>query len=140
MQLISAIPLFAYLFVIYHVLALLGGAGGTLLDTPLFAGTLVSGAQFTMRVNELILLLGVLCLYIEIFKATRSGVASIFDHLFSMATFVLYLVTFLIYSKAGTATYLLLMLMSCLDVVAGFTVTISTARRDVGFGREEPHG
>lgn len=135
MSFISAVPLFAYLFVIYNVLALFGGQG--MLEGEILSATLMSGANFTMRVNELILVLGVFALYVEIFKSTRSSVTSIYDHLLSMVTFVAYLVTFLIYSRVGTSTYLLLLLMSCLDVVAGFTVTISTARRDLT--RDDAH-
>ncbi len=52
-----------------------------------------------------------------------------------MLLFVACLVEFIILPGFGTSVFLLLTLMCFIDVVAGFTVTISTARRD--FGVEE---
>jgi hypothetical protein len=34
------------------------------------------------------------------------------------------------FEQAGTATFLILTTMQLLDVMAGFTITVSTARRD----------
>jgi hypothetical protein len=49
-----------------------------------------------------------------------------------MGTFLAFLIIFLTVKDAGSSTFLILTLMSLLDVVGGFTVTISTARRDWG--------
>ncbi|MBF0165584.1 MAG: hypothetical protein HQM01_13970 [Magnetococcales bacterium] len=99
---------------------------------PLISVVLSSGAQLTFTVADILIMLGVVSLYVEIFKATRSGTESIVDHLLSMIVFVCFLIEFLIYKPAGTILFLTITLMSLLDVVAGFTVTISTARRDIG--------
>ncbi|MBF0417079.1 MAG: hypothetical protein HQL86_02380 [Magnetococcales bacterium] len=100
--------------------------------SPVYSLLLSSGAQLTFTIADFIIMLGVVSLYIEIFKATRSGTESIVDHLLSMIVFVCFLIEFLIYKPAGTTLFLTITLMSLLDVVAGFTVTISTARRDIG--------
>ena len=63
-------------------------------------------------------------------KATRTGGASVVDHAFSMMVFVVCLILFLIWDRAATSTFFLLMLMALTDVVAGFSVTINAARRD----------
>jgi hypothetical protein len=67
-------------------------------------------------------------------KATRTGGATIIDHAFSMMVFVACLILFLIWDRAATSTFFLLMLMAMTDVIAGFSVTINAARRndDVG--------
>lgn len=135
MQLLKNIPLFLYLLIIYNVLAFAGvTAGGVTLNTEAYQLSLPTGPTISFSVGDGFLILGVVALYIEIFKATRSSNASIFDHLFSMLTFVGFLVEFLMVAEAATASFFILMMMALLDVIAGFTVTISTARRDVEIG------
>lgn len=130
-------PLFTYMLIMYNLVVFSGEvfseeAGNTLsLETEAYAVTLLSGPIFSFNIGELLLMTGVAILYIEIFKATRSSNASIFDHLFSMLVFVAFLLEFLLVPKAATACFFILMLMTFLDVIAGFTVTISTARRDL---------
>ena len=132
MAIISAIPLFAYLLVIINAVLLIGSSAT--LGGSLFSIGLVSGATWTATVSDLFIVLGVFALYIEVFKATRTGTASVIDHSLSMLVFVAFLVEFLIYSGAGNSTFVILGLMSLLDVVAGFTITIVAARRDFAIG------
>ena len=75
---------------------------------------------------------GLILLFVEIFKATRTGTASIVDHLLSVGLFVVCLVELILFEAFGTATFLVLTMMTLIDVVAGFTVTITSARRDIG--------
>jgi hypothetical protein len=123
----AALPLLLIVVGFYHavVLAGVGSLGGVLFDT-----TLVSGATFAFTMGDLLIVLGLVLLYFEIFKATRTSSLSIVDHLLSMLLFVACLVEFMILPGFGTSVFLLLTLMCFIDVVAGFTVTISTARRD----------
>lgn len=133
MPLLTSIPLFTYILVIINGLLYAHKSHPEISTaTPLFAFGLTSGARLTFTVADILILTGVIVLYFEIFKATRSGTESIVDHLFSMLIFVIFLVEFLIYQPAGTPLFLTITVMSLLDVVAGFTVTISTSRRDVG--------
>ena len=48
-----------------------------------------------------------------------------------MLVFVGCLLLFLLVRKTGTSTFLLITLMSAIDVIAGFTVSIVAARRDL---------
>jgi len=123
----AALPLLLIVVGFYHavVLAGVGSLGGVLFDA-----TLVSGATFAFTMGDLLVVLGLVLLYFEIFKATRTSSLSIVDHLLSMLLFVACLVEFIILPGFGTSVFLLLTLMCFIDVVAGFTVTISTARRD----------
>ena len=136
MKFIASIPLFAYLLLIYDVVATAGkNTPGFGLDAPVLTHVIPSsGAMFSFNVAELLVMVGVGALYIEIYKATRTSTSSIIDHLFSLLVFVAFLVEFLLLPMAATPAFLILTLMSFLDVVAGFTVTISTARRDLSMG------
>jgi hypothetical protein len=80
------------------------------------------------------ILAAVALLFIEILKATRTGTASLADHVLSMLVFVIYLVEFLIVPGAAHSVFLILTVIAFIDVVAGFSITISGARRDIGWG------
>jgi hypothetical protein len=97
---------------------------------------LISGATWQLTGGELLVAAGLVLLYIEIFKSTRSSAASIIDHVLSLVLFVVCLVEFLVWPAAGTGTFFLIMTMTLIDTIAGFTVTISTARRDFGVNRD----
>lgn len=101
------------------------------LDQAVLAVQLPSGAIWQPSYGDLMLVLGLVALFIEIFKSTRTTDTSIIDHVLS--TFVLtgYLVMWLIDPWAGNSYFLLLTLMALIDVIAGFTVTIAAARRDI---------
>jgi hypothetical protein len=130
-----AIPLFILLLIAYNI-AMLTGDINTTLATQMYSIGLVSGAQWSFSVSDLYIILGVITLYIEVFKSTRTGVSSIIDHSLSMVVFVLFLIEFLVVKDCGTSTFFILGLMSLLDVIAGFTVSIVAARRDFSFGGE----
>ena len=50
--------------------------------------------------------------------------------------FIIFLIEFIVVKGAGTSTFFILALMSLFDVIAGFSVTITTARRDVTLDRD----
>ena len=130
-----AIPLFVVLLVAYNIAMLTGDIHATL-ATEMYTVGLVSGAQWSFTVSDLYIILGVIVLYIEVFKSTRTGVSSVIDHTLSMLVFVLFLVEFLVVKDCGTSTFFILGLMSLMDVIAGFTVSIVAARRDFSLGAE----
>lgn len=123
------VPTLLYLFVFYNVLAF---ALNPAMTDPLFQVTMNSGGAVTFSWGDLWVVLGIVCLFVELVKSTRSTNPSIFEHGLSMGLFVLFLLEFLLIGRAGTSTFLILTLMQLLDVVAGFTISISTARRDWG--------
>lgn len=134
MKFLLAIPWFAWLLVAAN-LAMLGGPP----DFPhinIIVQELVlpSGRILYITVADLLILGGVLCLWIEVFKATRTSVASIIDHSLSLVVFAIFLIEFVIVEQVGNTTFMILTLMAFTDVVTGFTVTISTAKRDFTTG------
>lgn len=124
-----SIPLLILAVGLYNVLALTAEAS---LGVPTLSLTLPSGTSLALSYGDLLVVLGLVLLFVEIFKATRTGTASIIDHLLSVGLFVFCLIELILFPAFGTTTFLFLTLMTLIDVVAGFTVTISTARRDIG--------
>jgi len=99
---------------------------------------MMSGGLLTITFSDLLLALGLLFLFLEIFKATRHGTRAIVDHLLSTLVFIAALIEFLLIANAASSTFLLLMLMCLVDVAAGFAVSIRTAQRDYTIAREAP--
>jgi hypothetical protein len=84
--------------------------------------------------GDLLVLLGVFTLYFELAKSTRTSETSIVDHLLSTFVLIGYLIALLTQAWAGNSVFMILTSMSFLDVIAGFTITISAARYDVSLG------
>lgn len=131
----KAIPLFIVLLIAYNLAMLFGDVNASL-ASEMYSLELASGAIWTFTVSDLYIILGVLILYIEIFKSTGTGVTSVIDHSLSMIVFIIFLIEFLMVPGCGTSTFFILTLMSLLDVIAGFTVSIVAARRDFSIGAE----
>ena len=129
----AAFPLLLIPFVLVNLLMFTVDGG---LSAQVFSATLPSGASFTLTAGDLSVLVGLVFLYFEILKSTRTGNSSILDHVLSLTLFVIALLEFLLAPAAGNTPFLLIALMMFIDVIAGFTVSISVARRDVGFTRE----
>ena len=127
------IPLFILTLIAYNI-AMITGDINVLLSKEVYTTSLVSGAEWSLTAQDLFVIFGVITLYLEIVKSTRTGIASVLDHTFSMLVFVAFLIEFLMVADCGTSTFFVLMLMSLLDVISGFTVSIVAARRDFAIG------
>jgi hypothetical protein len=92
---------------------------------------MMSGAEFTFTPGDLLLGLSVLILFVEVLKATRFTARTMIDHTLSMILFIVLLVEFLMIKQAATGTFFLLLIISFVDVIGGFSVTISSARRQL---------
>lgn len=125
---IAAVPLLVLVIGAYNFMALTGVG----VDWDLFRAILPSGALLPFQFGDLLIVAGVVLLYLEIWKSTRTDSGSILDHLLSMILFVVALVEFLLFERFGTSVFAILLCLTFLDVVAGFTVSISAARRDFG--------
>jgi len=132
---ILSLPLFLYLLIVANLL-MLGRAPGepSAINAILFGLPLPSGREVPITVSDALILIAIVFLYFETFKATRTSVISIIDHSVSLFVFVIFLVEFMVVPQVGNTTFLILTVASLLDVVMGFTVTISTARRDFAVG------
>ena len=95
---------------------------------------LPSGQNWIPTRGHFLIFVGVLILYVELFKSTQTGQTSIVDHTLSTFVFIAYFSAFLSQGWANNDVFLIIMAMSLLDVIAGFTITIATARRDFSLG------
>ncbi len=133
---ITNVPLMVVPLIVYNLvlLGLIGTNVQSPWDDPIFLLDMISGATWVMTLGDLMIVLGLILLFFEILKATRVGSNSIIDHLLSTFIFVAFLVEFLIVEGAATAVFFILMMMTLIDVLAGFSVSIRSATRDVSLG------
>ncbi|CDH43450.1 MAG: hypothetical protein IPL59_13215 [Candidatus Competibacteraceae bacterium] len=125
---IASIPLLVFVVAAYTALALVVPIW---LDSVLFVLPLLSGAVLPFRGGDLLLVMGLLLLCVEIYRATSSSSAAILNHVLSLVVFIIALIELLVTPKMASMTFFLIMLMTLIDVITGFTVTISSARRDL---------
>ncbi len=134
---LRSIPLMFVAFIMYNVVVMLGGgvAPDYGLRSEIFALPSVRGdARWSFNWGDLIILVTLLMLFVEIIKATYTSTASLLDHGLSMLVFIACLIEFLLVDKAFTSVFFIVMVAALIDVIAGYTIGIRVARRDIGFG------
>ncbi|WP_213289509.1 hypothetical protein [Bradyrhizobium sp. sGM-13] len=96
---------------------------------PLVKLTLMSGAEWTVTLSDVLLTLGILLLLAEVIKGARPGAKYLTDHLLSLIVFGAAAAEFLLWPKFGTSTYFLMTALSLVDFVSG--LALRTRRRAV---------
>ena len=135
-------PLLVIPFAVYNIIEFLipGPTPGAFWTNVIADIPLASGEKWAMTVGDLMIAISILILFVELLKATRLSTRSIVDHLLSTLLFIVMLVEFLLVKQAATGTFFLLLIISFVDVVGGFSVTIRSAQRDIAIeGDVAPH-
>jgi hypothetical protein len=130
-------PLLLIPFAIYNIVAFL--MPGVSWTGAFMTVRQVSGADWTMSPGDLLVTLGVLMLFGEVMKSTRIGIRTVVDHGLSLILFLGMLVEFLLVKQCATATFFLLLVISFIDVLGGFAVTLRSAQRDLTVEGTLPH-
>lgn len=125
---LTPIPLLIIPLAIYNILVFL--MPGTDWATILTTVSMMSGAQWTINMEEGFIVLSLFFLFFEILKSTRISSRSLIDHMLSMLLFVAAMAEFLLVRQAGNSTFAILLCVMLLDVVAGFSVSVRVAQRD----------
>lgn len=135
-----ALPLIAIPLVLYNVIVLLGGSASAVetLSTTIFSlpSFSAAGASIPVTWGDALIIITLFVLFFEIVKSTYSSTASLLDHGLSMLVFIVCLVEFLIVPKAATSVFLIITIATLIDVVAGYTIGIRVAKRDLMIGGE----
>ena len=138
---ILSIPWLILAIILYNMIAFTSswpapGIPGTtnVFNEPLVSFDLISGANWALTVGDLVTIITLVLLFVELIKATRTGGSSIVDHAFSMVLFMICGIEFLTVRQAATSEFFFILVVTLIDVVAGFSITIRGARRDFGMG------
>lgn len=130
---LTNVPLLIVPFIVYNIQIVFDG-GIPVWDKEVLQLPMLSGETWIMNMGDLMVTMGLFLLFFEIIKATRVGANSIIDHLLSTFVFIAFLVEFLLVKQAAHSVFFILMMIALVDVLAGFSVSIRSATRDVTLG------
>ena len=123
----SITPLFAFVLLGYLLLQWIGFFPAHLNYVPI-AIAMPSGGIMRPTYGDWLIVAGLLALAFETFKATRVSDLSIIERVISTVVLVIYIIMWLTEPWASNSYFMILTLMSFLNVVGGFTVTYASAK------------
>lgn len=132
---IRALPLLVFAFILYNLIVFLAG-GTEALGNPIFTMKLLSGGLWSFTWGDFVLLITLFLLFVELLKSTFTSTSTLVDHALSMVVFIAVLVEFLMIPQAATSTFFLILIACLIDVIAGYTIGIRVARRDLSIGAD----
>ena len=138
MRVFTVFPLLFLPVLIYNIIGWSGSAFTSAasvrerMDKDFLSVPMASGTTWDITPGHALIAFSLLMLFFELLKSTGTGRAAIINHAFSMVLFIICLVEFLMFPAFATSVFFLVMMMTLLDVMAGFIVTIISARRDFG--------
>jgi hypothetical protein len=129
----SAIPLTIIPLILFNAIGF--AMGGNPWGNQLFAIPMVSGAAWSVTLADLMVLLALVMLFLETLRSARPARGTtITNHIVSTVVLIVYLVEFIVVPVAANSLFFTLTIIALFDVVAGFTISIRTAQRDIAFG------
>ena len=120
-------PLLLIPFAIYNIIAFL--MPGLSWTGVLTTAHMVSGGDWSMSAGDMLITLAILLLFGEMMKSTRIGMRTVVDHALSLVLFLAFMVEFLLVKQAASSTFFLLLVISFVDVLGGFAVSLRSAQR-----------
>jgi hypothetical protein len=138
LKLLKLLPLLLLSLLAYNIVILFSPEGANphdLFSETLFTHKMLSsGGEWTFTLEHMFLVSALIFLFFELIKATSVGGAAIAEMVISTLVFIVYLIEFLLVAKASTSLFFLLMMISLIDVVAGYIIGVNVARRDLQIG------
>ena len=125
---LGSLPLLALVVIVYNMVVYLTGFT---MDSTILDVKLVSGTTWIISLGDVLLMVALVLLFLELVNSTKTGTSTIINHSLSMLVLLVGLVEFVVLPPFGTSVFFLIVVLSLLDVIAGFTVTITAARRDL---------
>ena len=125
---LGSLPLLALSVIIYNIVVYMTGFT---MDSTVVEILLVSDTRWAVSLGDILLTLGLLMLFLELVNSTKTGTSTIINHGLSMLVLLVALVEFIVLPPFGNSVFFLIVVLVLLDVIAGFTVTITAARRDL---------
>ncbi len=124
-------PLLLIPFAIYNIVAFVFRLQPDIWVAKAAEVQMTSGQLWVLTWEDILLAGSILLLCVEIVKSAQIGIRTIIEHVLSMLLFVGMLVEFLLVKSAGTSTFFLLLVISLVDVLAGFIISIQASQRQV---------
>ena len=130
---LTAIPLTVIPLILFNAIGFAIGGDPWLVGR--FSIPLMSGLAWNVTLSDLMILLALAMLFFETLRSAKPALTStITNHIVSTILLIVYIVEFIIVPIAANSLFLVLTAIALFDVVAGFTISIRTAQRDISFG------
>jgi|SRR3990167_6563242 hypothetical protein len=131
---IYALPLTILPLIVYNVVGYsLSGADPW--SNVLLNITMLSGQVWSLKLGDLLVTFAIVILFFEVMKAARSSTNTISNHVLSTIVLIVYVVEFIVAGVAAHSVFFILTVIALFDVIAGFSITIKTATRDIALGQ-----
>ena len=131
---ISAIPLTVIPLILFNAIGF--SLGGDPWANVLFTMPMVSGASWPVTLSDVMVLIAVVLLFFETLRSAQPARGTtITNHIISTALLIVYIIEFIVVPVAANSLFFTLTVIALFDVVAGFTISIRTAQRDIALGR-----
>jgi hypothetical protein len=126
---LAAIPLTIVPLILFNIVAF---AVGDPWANQIVSIPLISGAAWAVTPEDLMILLGLVMLFLETLRSAQvASAVGIANHIISTILLIVYIVEFIVVRQAGSSLFFILTAIALFDVVAGFTIAIKTAQRDI---------
>ena len=141
MQILGVFPLLIISVIIYNVIVFsnhileIGTEGIATLNAEFIRLNMPSGVVWIISYGDLFMAFSLALLFIEFLRSTNTGKIAVINHSFSMLVFIVCLLEFLLIPEFATSIFFFLCVMTFLDVMGGFVITLATARRDIVVGK-----
>jgi hypothetical protein len=130
-----AFPLLLIPFALYNMIVFLLDMR---FSEELFTVPLMSGAPMAVTIGDFLIAIAAFLLYVEVLKSARLNSRSIMDHVLSLLLFLGMVAEFIVLPLAATSTFLMLLMLSFVDVLVGFSVGLRRPQPDIAVERVEP--
>jgi hypothetical protein len=127
-------PLLLIPLAIYNIIVFL--MPGVSLTEPVAKLVLISGAEWSVTLSDILLALGIVMLLFEVIKGARPGAKFLTDHLLSLVVFGAAAAEFLLWPRFGNSTFFLLALLALVDFVTGVTLRVRRSLKATSVRRE----
>lgn len=124
MFVLRAFPMLALVVIAWNSLVVFGSSTtGTVVGHT----TLPSGQLWNITTGDAFVVVAFALLFVEIITA-RARTASLVNHALSLAVFIICVVEFLFVAKCGDVVFLFITLITAIDVLSGYCISIRAAR------------
>lgn len=136
-------PMILIAVIVYNLVVFGSGVAGQHDMTALLgqgvAIPVFSGDIWKVSLGDMFLVGTLGLLFAEIIKATGTSHREIVNHGLSMLVFVGAMAEFLVLKGFATSTFFLITAMCLFDVVAGYTISLISAKRDLSMAPHDEH-
>jgi hypothetical protein len=138
-----SLPMLLFAVLLYNILAFAGGLftsaahGMDGLMASAIGIRMISGDVWTIRLGDGLVFLSLVLLFADVVRATRSTSVEVMNHALSTLVFAAALVEFIVLRHFSTSSFFLIVAMCLFDVIAGFTISIIAAKRELALAPPE---